>query len=131
MVEERIEVQKQYALIEDAKNSQEQFVKDVNSLGKEASYDHLVDVCYRHMRADRLRKDTLIMAKAFFRVRLGPAAASSILDRILENLQEGHYGKFGEHDGVSFALSSLPDSMSIRWPGVRQALMTAREDGQR
>lgn len=118
------------ARLADVKQSQEQFVEDVNSLlGKEASYHRLRDICYRHMQEGELRQDTLTLAKGFFRLRLGERVARAVLDRILENLQDGHYAMFTGDGGVTFALSSLPDSMKFRWDEVREALLEARVDG--
>ncbi len=128
MTDEKAEVQKQYALIEDAKNSQEQWVKDTNSLVDSPDYDTLREVCFHHMELDGpLLKPTLTFVKGFFRIgRLREETASRVLDQIIECMQDGHYAKFRKHEGVSFALSSLPNSMKIHWPEIRKALMKAR-----
>lgn len=134
MAEEKAEVQKQYAMVQDAKKSQEQYVRDINALTKEAGYDHLEDVFYHHMKAGPLRDENLVYAQSLFRIPdLSEATVGSILDLLKQNLQEGHYAKFDEHDGVSFALSSLPNHMSIKWDevriAIRKAIRKARDDG--
>ena len=127
MAEEKAEVQKQYARVQDAKKTQEQYVRAANDLTKDADYDHLEDLLYHHMKAGPLRKENLVYAQAFFQVSLPDAAVKKLLDRIIQNLKKGHYAKFDEHEGVSFALSSLPNHMSIKWDKVREALMKARQ----
>ncbi len=125
------EVQKAYAGLKTVQGSQEQFVKDMNSLTDRPDYDYLVDLCYRHMKqGSALQERTITFVKGFFRVRLQPRVASDLLDLILENVQKGHYAKFAD-DGAGFALSALPNSMRIHWKRIRVALLEASLDGDR
>ncbi len=129
-ITEKPELQKAYARLEDVRRSQEQFVKDMNSLADRPQYDHLVDLCYRHMKPGALQVKTLMLAKGFFRVELRRRVASDLLDLILENVQKGHYAMFATDAGAGFALSALPNSMRIHWTKVRAALLEAGLDGK-
>ncbi len=114
-------------VVEDARASQLQFVKDFNSLADSPTYDHLVDICYRHMvQGSKLQKETITLVTGFFQVPLSRGVASDLLDLVLRSLQEGHYSKWASDDGLRFTLSALPDSMSMEWVDVRKALMGAR-----
>ena len=112
------------------KKTQEQYVKDVNSLADRPDYDHFRDVCWRHMEMGTvLQADTITFVKGFFRFSWEPEEASDLLDLIVEGVEKGHYNKFKD-DGASFALSALPDSMQIHWGKVRKALLKAGLDGR-
>ncbi len=128
-----VEVEKGHTRLEDVRKSQEQYVKDVNSLTDRPDYDHFVDTCWHHMEmGSALQKDTLILVKGFF--RFPPQSddeASDLLDLIIENLQEGHYLMFAIDSGAGFALAALPNSMRIHWKKVRAALLKAVSDGRR
>ncbi len=113
----------------EVQESQEQFVKDMNSLADRPDYDHLRQICYHHMKQrSTLQKETLTLVKGFFRVPLNRDVASDLLELIIEMIEEGHYSKF-TGDSAGFALSALPNSMSIHWTEVRAALLEANLDG--
>ncbi len=128
---EKAELQTAYSKLEDVRKSQEQFVKDMNSLPKRPDYHHMRDICNHHMKnGSILQKDTIANAKAFFRARFPPKLAADVLEFILESIDEGHYDKFGTDPGVGFALSALPDSMTISWADITNALLKAVSDGE-
>ncbi len=116
--------------VQDARKTQKQFVDDFNSLADLPSYDHMVDVCYRQMKQKtELQERTITLVAGFYTLPFSEKTAKALLTRILRMLQKGHYSKFGSDDALDFALSALPDSMSMEWADVRKALMGARADG--
>lgn len=127
---EKTELETAYVGLKDVRKSQEQFVKDMNSLEKRPDYDHLRQLCYHHMKQRSvLQRETIALVKGFFRESLDQDVASDLLDLIFEKIEEGHYSKFGD-DGASFALSGLPNTMRIHWNKVRTALLKASLDGE-